>query len=300
MIREEMSGIAQKQIERPVEKVIDAREVVQEGFSEMIANYFHVDKARAELALNKATECILRTASNEQERDALRGFIATAVRRLPELQKNRANEYVHGTGTDALYGILKPGGIIRRGSEFGGADVEMGHELAKTETGERETYISLSDNQPMGYALSYFYARGFIGSETQQNLAIDADQVNGSNVVLEQWDVLPQVERDRLRSEYGFSRQNLANASERPHYFNPSVERNKIFVYQMVLERLRNGKIDGPDVDIPPGGEIHQLVGRITNAKIINILLKKIRLEQEKYSDMNLEEKITLCLRRDK
>ena len=281
-----------QEVPKLVEKITDVREVVPVGFSEMVADYFGVDRARAESALTKATECILRAANSEQERDVLRGFIEAAVRRLPKLQKNRANEYVHGTGTDAFYGILMSGGIIRRGSEFGGADVEMGHTLAETEAGERETYISLSDNQPMGYALSYFYARGFMGPETRQNLALDANRVNGSNVVLEQWDALSQVERDRLRSEYGFSREKLASASERPHSFNPSVERNKVFVYQTVLERLRDGKIDGPDVDMPPGGEIHQLVGKRANVELVNILLKKIRLEQQKYPDMNVEEKI--------
>ncbi len=182
--------------------------------------------------------------------------------------------------------------MVRGGTGFGGADVEMGHELSKTESGKREKYISVSENQPMGQALSYFYARGFERPETK-SLVFDANDINNSNVILEQWDALPKKEQKRLQEEYKFSREKLESIAERPHYFNPIVEKEKLFIYKRVVDTLQGGEI--PDVSSGDdlNYEIHHLIEKMPNNKIIDKIFAKIKNEKEQYPDTSNEKFIS-------
>ncbi len=245
---------------------------------------FNCDQKKLKPAINSAFEKILSKAEPEKDKEHLKKLITESEKYISEKQRNKDNKFVHGTGTDALFGIIEKGKIIRRGSEFGGADVEMGHQIDKKD-GKNETYTSVSENQTMGMALSYFYARGFARPETINTLNIDANQINQSNVVLEAWDNLSEKEQKRLNKEYNFSRETLEKISERPHYFEPAIEEDKIFVYQSILERLKNNKLPKAPEKYIKMPEVHHLYGNVTNNEIIEKIMLAISSALKKYPD---------------
>lgn len=263
-----------------------ANEQINEQSAEYLANlegYFGNQAEQINNAIVEATKKILAHAETQADREHLIGLIkeSSSYWTEAELQKQK-NEFVHGTGSNALFGILRQGKIVRRGDEFGGADIVMGHEIAKTETGEREPYISVSENQPMGFSLSYFYAKGFGRRETQ-NLAIDADEINGSNSVLESWDATPIEERQRLQNEYGYTRERLAAVSERQHYFRQEIEREKLFIYQHILDTLNSNQVINVPDGIDNSGEIEQLIGKSPNIDVLNVIYANIISNKKKW-----------------
>ncbi|PLX26890.1 hypothetical protein C0583_05570 [Candidatus Parcubacteria bacterium] len=267
-------------------------EIIDYSQSPELQEMFNCDQGKLKTAATSAFEKILSRAESNSDKQHLKNLIAESGKYMSEKSKSRENEFIHGTGTDALFGIIEQGKIIRRGAEFGGADVEMGHKIDKTESGERETYISVSENQPMGMGLSYIYARGFARPETIDKLSIDANQINQSNSALEQWDALPKEEQLRLQKDYGFSRELIEGVSERPHYFEPPIEENKIFVYQSVLDNLKNKNIPKAPDEMTKVKEVHHLYGKTTNIEIIEKIMTNIASEFKKWPNTDINDLI--------
>lgn len=270
--------IKQQKQEIPSEISESEIEEIAKNFSEdqKISENFSCTKEKLSEAIKKATAEILSTAKNEIDKGHLEYLIENSLLNISQSFDKRDNQYVHGTGTDALFNILKEGNIKIRGNEFGGADVEMGH---KTDG----SYISVSENTSMGKSLSYFYSRGFENASTR-GFQINADVINGSNAVLEQWDALTEEEKNKLEKEYNFSREGLESIEKRSLYFNPNTEKQKIEIYKMVINALENNRIPNISDNIGTDGEIQHLIGPGTNNEpAYNKIFAKIKEEIKRY-----------------
>lgn len=255
-------------------------------YSKSIAEYFNCSSDNIEKSLTKTMELILSDVSGAKERENLLDLMQDYLKKNQESKDLKKEQFVHGTGTDALFNIIEKNGMKRRGSKFGGGDVIMKHQIDQIENKERASYVSVAENTPDGFDIAYFYAKGFQGPETN-SLKINADKINQSNVILEGWDNLTEEKKKELKEKYGFSREGLAKISERSHFYQPEIEKEKITIYKLFLERLKSGKIPKNTEKIY-NKEFHHLIGKIPNNEIVEILLEGVAQELADYPDTNI------------
>jgi len=236
-------------------------QIIAEADPKKIASFFECTEQEIVPAVSAAIEKIF-SAAGAADRPQIEGLVRQALRHLEELSQLQADQLIHGTGTDALYRIIRDGKMIPGGAGLGGADTAGGH---KTEG----SYISVSQNSNMGYALSYVYAKQFESTKTKGDWEINADSINNSNAAVESFDSIPAGERQRIIDIFEtrgvkVTREYLEKNTDRPLYFDRHLAEEKILLYQQIVRDIEDNwdKVisQGPNADAITDDEIDTLL----------------------------------------
>lgn len=264
----------------------EQREKLVGQFSEL-ADYFGCEKRELDLAVQETTEKVIAGAETEEEKQHLLDLIKSAAEYFRVSEKVKDQQYVHGTGTAGLKGIIESGKLTPGGEQISGADQMMAHQT-------EGSYVSLSENADMGYALSYGYARGFTSPNTSRDQLIDANVINGSNAYVESWDGMSAEEQENMRVEFAkrgvdMNRKFLDQVVERPHYFNKSIAHEQLNLYQLVIDDIQQDRRPEVPDNTPATGEVLDLIGKENINELRNRIWAKIYDELKQYPDTSKE-----------